>query len=458
MTRRTHAWAATAAALALPLGLLAVPAANAATSTDGATSSTSASTAVQGALLASLVPTSTDVSAATIAANQRIRTMLELRDANPDLRRTFAGRVVDLQTGSAVYNHYAYSALKPASTMKAITAALALRLYGADHRFPTWVLAGPTSDSVVVKAGGDPMLSRSFLRILAARTATALADAVPAGDTSATYRRTVYVDDSLFGDPTRPPGWNSTEWNKVRAFLLDRQRTSDSTADVGVYFRSRLALELQSRLGPRGKTVTVSFGGRHRALTGAKVWGAVSGHTLGAAIRFMLLWSDSNIAEMLFRHNAIATGHAATRLGGVAGVQDQFRSLGISLTNVRIVDGSGYSPDNRMTAYAETAVLQRAQRATEPRMHVLKDLLMRVGVDGTLSTSFNRFTTSWSRCAIGDAWAKSGTIYGVITIVGYARGSDGKLKVFSFLVNGTSSSTRTRHALDMLVATTVGCV
>jgi D-alanyl-D-alanine carboxypeptidase/D-alanyl-D-alanine-endopeptidase (penicillin-binding protein 4) len=213
-------------------------------------------------------------------------------------------------------------------------------------------------------------------------------------------------------------------------------------------------------LASRGIDASVSYQGRKKVPDGSTRLARYSGHTLGDAIRTGIAWSDTNITEMLHRHIAIAQGQPATRKGGIAASMAVLRDLGVSVTNVSLADGSGLSPYNRVTALMLVDVLQAAVRPEEKRMHALRSLLMVAGRTGTLSTSYSRFVTPQARCAIGDAWAKSGTISGVITLAGYARGRDGRLKAFAFLVNNRSSAVSpvsTRHALDGLVATVVGC-
>ncbi len=61
-------------------------------------------------------------------------------------------------TGKSVYAVNAGAALIPASTMKLLTSAAALSLFGPHHRFTTKVVAaGPAS--IVLVGGGDPYLA-----------------------------------------------------------------------------------------------------------------------------------------------------------------------------------------------------------------------------------------------------------------------------------------------------------
>ena len=79
------------------------------------------------------------------------------------------------------------------------------------------------------------------------------------------------------------------------------------------------------------------------------------------------------------------------------------------------------------------------------------------GKTGTLSTSYKRFVTASSKCAVGKVHAKTGTLSDAVSLTGFTTGADGRLKAFSFVVNGKSSTTTLKQNLDMLAATVVGC-
>jgi D-alanyl-D-alanine carboxypeptidase/D-alanyl-D-alanine-endopeptidase (penicillin-binding protein 4) len=417
------------AAVAVPLSLVAASPAQAATPPEGAN-----------------------------VSETRIWKMLNSRDGDSRLRWTYSGRVMDATDGQYIYSKNATVSMKSASTMKAVTSAIALRLYGKSHTFPTVARQGSRSLEVVLVAGGDPLLTRSSLRYLAGLTAKKLAAALPESYRYQTITYSVRADDSLFGDATRGPAWGGTTYNRTRAFLLDRQRTDDSTRDAGRSFAVSLDYALDSALRSRGIRAKVVYDGRKKAPEGAAMLGYYGGHTLGESIRTALMWSDTNMTEMLHRHIAIAMREPATRAGGIKAENAVLADLGIDMSNVSFADGSGLSAYNRVTAKMLVEVMQAAQRPTEKRMNALRGLLMVAGRTGTLSTRFGRFDTSASRCAIGYAWAKSGTIGGVITLTGYAKAKDGRLKAFAFLVNNTAASaSSTRDALDGLVATVVGC-
>lgn len=119
--------------------------------------------------------------------------------------------VHSLESGETVYARNAERMFVPASNMKIVTSAAALRLLGAEHRFRTAVVAaGPVAGGVlrgdlVVVGGGDPVISdraagdvRSVFR--------AWADSLRAHGVTRVTGRVVGVDD-VFDDLPLGPGW-----------------------------------------------------------------------------------------------------------------------------------------------------------------------------------------------------------------------------------------------------------
>ena len=121
-------------------------------------------------------------------------------------------------------------------------------------------------------------------------------------------------------------------------------------------------------------------------------------------------------------------------------------------------DGSGLSRRDRL------APLDAGGRAVDgldgqhPNLAGLQHGAFAVaGVSGTLAPNYLRYVTNPTRCAAGLIEAKTGSLSGVISLSGFARGADGKVKMFSFLLNKVPSTLTTRRAVDRLAATVTGC-
>ena len=80
--------------------------------------------------------------------------------SHPSLRTASVGVcVLDLKTKKVVQSHQPDLALIPASTLKAVTTATALRILGPDYRYPTRLYL--KGDDLVILGGGDPTLANS---------------------------------------------------------------------------------------------------------------------------------------------------------------------------------------------------------------------------------------------------------------------------------------------------------
>ena len=124
-------------------------------------------------------------------------------------RSNVAVHVVKASTGESVFDYRADEPLVPASTMKAITAATALRTLGPAYRFETNVLttgsltgSGVLNGDLYVKGGGDPTMVIEKLWKL-------VQDVRLNGVREVNGR--VIFDDSDFETHAGVPGWNKAE-------------------------------------------------------------------------------------------------------------------------------------------------------------------------------------------------------------------------------------------------------
>lgn len=119
--------------------------------------------------------------------------------------------VVDLATGSVLYERNAALPMTPASNMKLLTTAAALRALGPDHRFQTRVIETPAGDLVLL-GGADPTISgriypyvkegtRDPREPLAELARTAVANGLTR------VRGDLIGDDSLHEHELWPDGW-----------------------------------------------------------------------------------------------------------------------------------------------------------------------------------------------------------------------------------------------------------
>jgi D-alanyl-D-alanine carboxypeptidase/D-alanyl-D-alanine-endopeptidase (penicillin-binding protein 4) len=382
------------------------------------------------------------------------------------LRGRHAALVLDPATGVTIWSTGAGTPMRGASTTKLNTAVTTLAVLGTATRFPTRVVAGRNSHEVVLVAGGDPMLTSAQLSSLAAATAARIASTLPPAPAvrpaaPAKLRIAVTVDDTLYGPATLASGWPSDYTpvvvSPVRPLVRDLRHSSDTSADAAKYFAGRLSTALVAALKARTDLAPYTrYTGRLTAPAGATELARFRGNTSGAALAHMLVVSDNDTAERLFRDNAVALGRPGTWAGAAAAEMATLTRLGVDVRGYSIHDGSGVSRNDRVTARGLVSLLRLAISPSHPELAPLRGYLPVAGVSGTLAS---RYRSKPTRCAAGRVFAKTGTLHDAIGLAGYARGSDGRLRLFAFLDVPRSgySQGATRAAVDLVPTTMTGC-
>ena len=398
-----------------------------------------------GLLPAAVAATDETVPLPLSATDQQVYDNLELRSLAKRLGDDLTGMVIDAQTGQEVWSRDADERQIPASTVKIITAVTTLETFGPEQRFATRAMTGATDRRVVLVGSGDPSLSRDDLRRLAKRTAAAF-------QVAGIQRIRVDVDDSLFPAPTHARGWKSSytirDVSPVRALVVDQRRSWDTSLDAG-----RVFARLLEKQGMRVRAVRRNA--RPDTSTPiARVYGA----PVAQQVTSMLKTSDNDVAEGLHRLVAIENGYRPSWRGAMRAQSAVLARLGVTVDVGSVQDGSGLSRRDRLSPAQVTAVLRTAFDPAHPSLAVLQSGALAVaGVDGTLSSRYLRYVTSPTSCAAGLVEGKTGSLSGVIALSGLARGADGRLKVYSFLLNRVEADLRTRRAVDKLASTITGC-
>jgi len=313
--------------------------------------------------------------------------------------------------GVAVARRNADASVIPASTQKLLVAAAALEILGEDHRFTTTVAARAPVDGVVdsdvyLIGGGDPVLTSDDYPIEDDRyppvnttSLDRLADAfVASGITRITG--TVIGDGSRYDDEFFVESWGDdvagVDAGPYDALLANDARVlgrpgRQSDPNAGA------AREFVRLLGNRGVRVNNGWGSG-TADTTVPVIGSVESAPLGAIIDEMLVTSDNNTAEMMLKEIGYASRGEGTRTAGIEVVSATLAGWGVPIDGVRMADGSGLSPDNRVTCDAMLAVLQRTSGGP------VADALPVAAVSGTLADEFTESPMS------GRLRAKTGTL------------------------------------------------
>lgn len=141
----------------------------------------------------------------------------------------------------------------------------------------------------------------------------------------------------------------------------------------------------------------------------------------------MLLPSQNQIAEMLFKTIGLETTGVGTADSAAATIHRQLAEWGIPPTEAVIHDGSGLSRQDFVTPRTLIRVLDAMRRS--PNFSALEGALPVAGVSGTLDTRMR------GTAAQGNAHAKTGSLTGVRSLSGYVTSANGHLIEFSIIGN-----------------------
>lgn len=160
--------------------------------------------------------------------------------------------------------------------------------------------------------------------------------------------------------------------------------------------------------------------------------------------------SSNVFAETLVRAlGAEILGAPGTREKGLAVIEQYLSSVSPRTAGIHLEDGSGLSPENRLT----TGVLCDLLLALARDPYTYPEFLVSLpvgGIDGTLARRLDG--TKAQRLVR----AKTGRINGVVALSGYARIADGRDAVFSILVNDSPCAQwQAQDAVDALVVALV---
>jgi D-alanyl-D-alanine carboxypeptidase/D-alanyl-D-alanine-endopeptidase (penicillin-binding protein 4) len=332
-----------------------------------------------------------------------------------------AALAVDLRSGEVVFRANAGRALAPASAEKLAVSFAALRLLGPGYRFRTDVrgegeLVGKVWDGNLYLVGyGDPTLAAPDL--------DALARDVAAWGVRRVSGR-VFGDEGHFDSLRSAPGWKpwflGIESPPISALSLEEERGEGVNGSAAAAARAFTAA-----LARRG--IAVVGAGRAGAAPGETFPLAVDlSEPLSTIVRGMNRDSDNFVSEMLLKELGASVARAGTTAAGAEVVRQALLEAGISLAGVRIADGSGLSPLDRLTAKTLVAILRVGAADPEIRDAFVTSLAV-AGISGTLKKRLGRRVTR------GKVIAKTGTTSASSALAGFVR----RRYVFAIIQNGS---------------------
>lgn len=133
-------------------------------------------------------------------------------------------------------------------------------------------------------------------------------------------------------------------------------------------------------------------------------------------------------AEYILKHLSLKSNHTANREKGILFVEDFWRKHHVNLKYITIKDGSGLSPQNKLTPSFLVSMLDYMRTKSPTAPYFLKSLPI-AGEDGTLKY-FLRNTNLEKH-----VYAKSGSMNGVKCYAGYIYAPSKHIYTFCIMVN-----------------------
>lgn len=358
---------------------------------------------------------------------QNLQAGLDTLTQDPLFERSQLGLLVyDLTADSVLYRRGEKQTLRPASTMKLLTAVSALDRLGGSHQFRTSLCyTGTVADSVLTGdlycvGGMDPMFEAIDMN--------AFVESILRLGVKTIRGRLVAVN-SFKEAPLLGEGWCWDDDNpRLTPLLISRKDE----------FMSRF-MEMLCAAGVEVDALVTAGTLPKEALTICS-----RSHTLRDILLPMMKDSDNLYAESVFFQVAASIGkQPATAAHGRQAVKQTLGKAGVHDIRYRIADGSGLSLYNYITPELMVKLLIYAYR----QRNIFIDLYPSLPVAGQDGTLKKRMVKS---VANGRVRAKTGTVTGVVTLSGYCASSNGHMLAFCIMNQGVLKAAEGRHFQDQV--------
>ena len=355
----------------------------------------------------------------------RIKLDSLLRD--PLFETTQVGLMVfDLDADTVLYQYQARQLMRPASTMKLVTAITALDRLGGAYEYKTnFYYTGTIADSVLTGnlycvGGFDPSLTSDDVSVIAESIRQA-------GITK--IRGTIIADKQMKEVLDYGEGWC---WDDDNPMLIP----------LSIGRKDIFLTTLRKELDRQGVNVSeAKLGGNGIMPNGARHLSTYR-HSIDVILKQMLKDSDNFYAESMFYQTAASTGHRPAKASDARTLTKQFiKRLGLGGNPYKIADGSGLSLYNYISAELLVRMLRYAHNKEEIIGHLLHALPI-AGVDGTLKKRMTEGN------AYGNVVAKTGTVTGISSLAGYLTTADGRRLCFAIINQGVMRSADGRAFQD----------
>ena len=383
----------------------------------------------------------------------------------------FGVLIVNPQTADTIFSHNAGKLFLPASNMKIVTAAVALKELGPDYTYHTAFAArGTVRDSVldgdlVVIGRGDPSISDT-LRGSAISVMYGFADSLRAHGI-ARITGSLVSGGNAFPDSIYGESWGWDDFGEYYGAPTDELFFNEGMAPTFPKPGGGLdSLFSGPSRDPDGNYLNaLAYGLTHRGIT----VGGVAAKPLDPLPRVDTLFvfsslplrdimpaflkpSQNQIGEILMKTIGLERGGAGLADSALKIYRAHLLEWGAQPDGFVLRDGSGLSPHDLLTPETIVKVLDVMQR--DPNFDLYYNSLPIAGVNGTIR---NRMKGTPAQ---GNVHAKTGSLQHAISLSGYVTTASGQRLIFSILCNNfttrSSEVTAVGNAIGAALASYTG--
>lgn len=408
-----------------------------------------------------------------------------IKKAKIENKSTISISVKNFKTGKTIYRKKSKKLLHPASSLKLFTFAPSYEVLGKNYEFKTQIFKD-NKNNLYIKLGADPLLATKDLKNL-----------VSLAKKNYTFKtiNKIYIDDTIIDKKPYPTGWSSDDISldmpKISPYTLNQNQVSlqitiNHKGIVEIFqedaykisFINELVKDdfdkilLSKSYGDDNDIITINGTvSKPQLLTipvnnpkfyfianleeifksqkipynkmfyfqetpkNAKEISCVS-HNIADIAKSILQKSDNFSSEVLFK---VAGGKYAKKpygstADGILMFENYYKNLGLSLSDIKITDASGVSRYNLLTADWMSEVLLYLGKNTDIKSY------MAVPDVGTLNKRLRHLR--------GKLWAKTGTLSGVSSLVGFVTMRDKKEAVFAIIIQNFNKKSSVIKAFE----------
>ena len=358
---------------------------------------------------------------------QQMQARLDSMMRDPMLDYTQLGLMVwDLTDDCQLFGMNQQQLLRPASTMKLVTAITALDCLGTNYQYTTSLYyKGDITDhtlqgNLYCVGGLDPSFSDTDLDAFAQSVKEQGID---------TICGSIIADNTLKDTLKWGDGWCWDDDNPILRPLLVNRKDNFLMQFINALSRHDIVL----------KDITIKEGKADEEAT------LLSQHksSIDQILLRMMKDSDNLYAESLYYQIAAQRNHPGKALYAQRQEKALIERTGLNSSRYKLADGSGLSLYNYISAECLLRLLRYAYQHKPIYKHLLPSLPI-AGEDGTLK---KRMINTHAE---GNVQAKTGTLTGIISLAGYCSASNGHRLCFAIINQGALSAKAARNFQDKI--------